>query len=205
MKKEVRALARSLEVRTSEAGENIVSGYVVEFDKLSVDLGGFCEKVQAGAFANSLKNNKRIKALWGHDKNIVLGSTNGKTLELREDEKGLPFEIMLPNTTQGRDYAESVRRGDVDGVSFGFSVIKDLWDDSNKASIVRTLLEVDLFEISLTAFPAYPSSSITIRSSDEVLSEYRQAQESEFRKQETDLGLRLKIEKEKLKLKEREI
>src|SRR5690606_2798595 len=119
-------------------------------------------------FAKSLEKNN-IKALWNHNPDFPLGSTKGGTLKLEEDDKGLRFELELPNNSWGRDAEIAVRRKDVDGVSFGFSVNKDEWDRSNEKEPIRTLVDVNLIEISPTPFPAYPATSVNARS---VLTEH---------------------------------
>ena len=88
----------------------------------------------------------------------MLGSTRAGTLTLVEDDRGLKVRAVLPNTTLGRDTAELIRRGDVDSMSFGFSVIKDTWDETGTN---RTLNAVRLHEVSMVAFPAYAGTAGT--------------------------------------------
>src|SRR5690606_4918999 len=152
-----------MEVRSEEGKPTILRGYAAVFEKLSVPLFGFREKIRKGAFAKSLEKNN-IKALWNHNPDFPLGSTKGGTLKLEEDDKGLRFELELPDNSWGRDAEIAVRRKDVDGVSFGFSVNKDEWDRSNEKEPIRTLVDVNLIEISPTPFPAYPATSVSARS-----------------------------------------
>jgi hypothetical protein len=86
---------------------------------------------------------------------------------LVEDERGLKVRAQLPNTTLGRDTAELIRRGDVDSMSFGFSVIRDTWDESGTN---RTLNAVRLHECSIVPFPAYSGTAgtTTMRGLDKV-------------------------------------
>ncbi|WP_422659108.1 HK97 family phage prohead protease [Paenibacillus sp. EC2-1] len=166
--KEIRYLhSDSIEVRSGEAeGEMLgLAGYVVKFNQRShLIWGEFYERVAKGAFLRSLQEST-IKALWNHRTDFVLGSTKNSTLRLHEDSTGLRFEIDLPNNTWGKDAYESVQRGDVDGMSFGFRVRKDAWQYMKDEDVYeRTLLEVDLFEVSPTPFPAYPDSEANQRS-----------------------------------------
>ena len=141
-----------------------VTGYAALFNS-DADLGEFRERIAPGAFRSSLAANRNIRALYNHDSGAVLGTTQGNTLELREDAKGLAFSLELPNTTVGNDVAELVRRGDVSGCSFGFWVNQggDRWEIRSGVS-VRTLLDVNLAEITLTADPAYTDTEIALRS-----------------------------------------
>ncbi|MDM1319847.1 HK97 family phage prohead protease, partial [Empedobacter falsenii] len=64
----------------------------------------------------------------------------------------------LPSTTLGNDVAELVKRGDLAGCSFGFIVRSENWTDTT-----REILDVDLFEITITSQPAYDATSLDIR------------------------------------------
>ncbi|WP_039793727.1 HK97 family phage prohead protease [Paenibacillus elgii] len=170
--KEIRYLqAEQIEIRSGAEGEEArtVTGYVVKFNqRSSLIWGEFYEKVAKGAFARSLQENT-IKALWNHRSDFVLGSTKNQTLRLWEDDIGLRFELDLPDSTWGRDAFESIRRGDVDGVSFGFNVRKDAWTFLSEEDVYeRTLVDVNLFEVSPTPFPAYPDSEVNQRSIEEM-------------------------------------
>jgi hypothetical protein len=57
-----------------------------------------------------------------------------------------------------------IERGDVDGCSFGFITQNDTWEELGDGTVVRTLLDIDLDEISITPFPAYPATSVNLRS-----------------------------------------
>ncbi|MEK4026303.1 HK97 family phage prohead protease [Sporosarcina sp. FSL W7-1283] len=157
-----------MEVRSEEGKPTTLRGYAAVFDQLSVPLYGFREKIQKGAFAESISKNN-IKALWNHNSDFPLGSTNGSTLRLEEDERGLLFELDLPDNSWGRDAGVAIQRKDVDGVSFGFSVKKDSWDNTNPEQSIRTLEDVELIEISPTPFPAYPSTNVSARSVTEAI------------------------------------
>ena len=170
--KEIRVLTTTIEVRTDEEGETKgLTGYAAKFNEESKPLRDwwgdeFVEVIAPGAFKSSLENNT-IKALYNHNPDYVLGSTKAGTLRLEEDEIGLRFDLDLPNTQIANDLYEGVKRGDIDGVSFGFRVKEDKWtevkmDDGWKT--IRTLREIDLIEISPTAFPAYEQTEVDCRS-----------------------------------------
>ncbi|NQX67974.1 HK97 family phage prohead protease [Paenibacillus alba] len=171
-KKEVRYLqASEFQIRAASEGDNTmgISGYVVKFNQRSqLIYGEFYERVAQGAFLKSLQENKII-ALWNHRTDFVLGSSKNKTLRLQEDDVGLHFEIDLPNSTWGKDAFESIQRGDVDGVSFGFNVRGDSWSYLQEEDVYeRTLLDIDLREISPTPFPAYLDSEVSKRSVEQL-------------------------------------
>lgn len=156
---ETRTNTTQFELRELEGTDGMTfEGYASVFNSESEDLGGFRERVAPGAFKRSLRSRNDIKLLWNHDTGSVLGSTRAGTLTLVEDDRGLKVRAVLPNTTLGRDTAELIRRGDVDSMSFGFSVIKDTWDETGTN---RTLNAVRLHEVSMVAFPAYAGTAGT--------------------------------------------
>lgn len=157
----------NIDVRELAEGEDepVILGYAAVFNSLSEDLGGFRERIQPGAFSRSLVENNDIRALWGHDDMYVLGRRSAGTLELNQDDTGLGVAIKPPGTQWAKDLLTSMKRGDVNQMSFGFYVRGDKWDDKDdEGRPVRTLTDVDLFEVSVVAFPAYPQTSAEARS-----------------------------------------
>lgn len=153
---ETRTHATQFEVRELDGGGMTFSGYAAIFDAPSQPLP-FTERIAPGAFRRSLQSRNDIKLLWNHDSSMVLGSTRAGTLRLEEDNVGLRVSADLPDTQAGRDAAYLIRRGDVDSMSFGFSVPKggDEWVSDNE----RVLKSVRLFETSVVAFPAYAQTA----------------------------------------------
>lgn len=158
--------ARGLEVR-ADNGASVLRGYAAVFNE-PTDIGGwFNEQVAPGAFAKDIAAGQDVRALIGHDSNRVIGRTKAKTLSLAEDDHGLAVEITLPDTRDAADIKELISRGDVDGMSFGFIVRNDKWEIRDGKEL-RTLLDVELIEVSIVAFPAYQGTSISARSSEHV-------------------------------------
>lgn len=160
MKREYRA-TREMELRQGPGDSVKIRGYAAVFDQLSEPLPGFRELILPGAFKNSLKSD--VRALVGHDPSQIIGRTKSGTLTLREDDHGLYAEIYPPNTQLGRDTVESIRRGDLDQMSFGFQVVSDKWRHEDK-ELIRELVEVELFDVSVVAFPAYTQTEVSVRS-----------------------------------------
>lgn len=158
-----------LEIRADGDGRTF-RGYAALFDKDSEPMGGFVERIAPGAFRRSLTSHGwDIKLLANHDAGRVLGSTRAKTLKLWEDSIGLWVEGILPNSPDGDNIAEAVRRGDIDAMSFGFSVQPggQEWSADGK---IRTLTDVKLFEVSIVAWPAYSSTigTTSVRSLEQM-------------------------------------
>jgi uncharacterized protein len=157
-KLETRTNTVDFEIRETQDGM-FFEGYAAVFDSPSEPLP-FVERIAPGAFIRSLKARNDIKILWNHDAGSVLGSTRAGTLKLTEDARGLRVEAQLPNTTTGRDAAELLKRGDIDSMSFGFSVPRG-GDEWNADGSERTLREIRLHEVSIVAFPAYTATAGT--------------------------------------------
>ncbi len=152
-----------MEVRINEEGDKPkIVGYAAVFNKMSLDLGGFREVIRPGAFKKTIQE-ADVRALWNHNADYVLGRTKSGTLKLEEDDKGLRIEITPPDTQWAKDLITSMRRGDVDQMSFGFRPVKDRWGTEDGENI-RELLEVELFDVSPVTFPAYPQTSVQVRS-----------------------------------------
>ncbi len=157
------------ELRAVENGDGMTfTGYAAVFNSPSEPLP-FIERIAPGAFKRSLKARNDIKLLWNHDTGAVLGSTRAGTLKLEEDSYGLRVTAVLPDTNLGRDVRTLVQRGDVNAMSFGFSVPAggDTW---NAEGTERTLKSVRIFEVSVVAYPAYQQTAGTanVRSFDGV-------------------------------------
>lgn len=166
---ETRTLTRPVEVRADGEGRK-VGGYAVVYGA-QADIGDcFREVFAPGAFALAVRED--VVALFGHDRNRVLGRTSSGTLKLTDDKTGVAFEIVLPDTSDGRDLAALVERGDVRGASFGFIAVKETWDETGDIP-TRTIHEAKLREISPTAFPAYDDTTVALRSLDAARKERR--------------------------------
>lgn len=154
--------------RNADTKTATLRGYAAVFDKRSEDLGGFFEQIEKGAFARALKEGQDVRALFNHDGNFVLGRSTAGTLRMSEDKKGLAVEIDLPDTQAGRDVGVMVERGDVSQMSFAFRTVKDSWEHRDNEPSLRTLLDVDLYDVSAVTYPAYPDTSLALRSLEEA-------------------------------------
>lgn len=145
-----------------------ITGYAAVFDKWSPDYGGFREIVRPGAFKDTLASSKSdVRGLFNHDPNLVLGRQKADTMTLEEDAKGLRFDIPAGDTTAALDVVKMIRRKDVTGASFSFTVRKkgDLWeyDDTGGGMVERELLAVDLYDVGPVTFPFYPTTKVAAR------------------------------------------
>jgi HK97 family phage prohead protease len=172
MTMERRSLSVAPEIRESDEGRTI-KGYAAVYNDIATIGGSFREVIAPGAFKETLGGD--IRALVDHDSGRVIGRSTAGTLRLFEDDKGLAVEIDLPDTTDGRDLAVSLSRGDISGMSFGFRVTHDEWDETGDTPL-RTIHAIELFEVSAVAFPAYDGTELALRSRDKAKEETDQAE-----------------------------
>jgi HK97 family phage prohead protease len=168
---EVRRVAGStIELRAEESGKKIV-GYAAVFNS-PTDIGGFFrEQIKPGAFAQAIGRDD-VRALIDHDSTLIIGRNKSGTLTLSEDDKGLKVEITPPDTQAARDLMVSMERGDVSGMSFGFRALKQEWDDTQDPPL-RSIIEAELFDVSVVTYPQYEDTEVALRSLEEVRAERR--------------------------------
>lgn len=163
----------SLEVRALEGGAPMITGYAVVFNSLSeimTDLRGrkFRERIAPGTFDRVLAAAPDIRSLWNHNADMPLARTRNNTLRVIKDLHGLRIEMQPPGTSWGTDAVVSIRRGDVTGMSFAFSVngqMGDVWERPGADGVaLRTIVDADLYEVSPVTFPAYPATQVAVRS-----------------------------------------
>ena len=164
MQRQVRAIPTQFNARDAD-GEMILEGYFAVFNKIYEIAPGMTESVAPGAFSNTLAGD--VRALTNHDATLVLGRTKAGTLTLREDATGLWGSILInPNDQAAVDSYNRVRRGDVDGCSFGFDIVREDTEIRPDGSTHWTIREVELYEVSCCTFPAYKETNIQARTAE---------------------------------------
>lgn len=179
MEKEIRNLG-TVDVNEQETDSRIVSGYAVRFNEESQNLG-FYETIDKGAITQDVLDNSDIYARLNHNENSVLArSRYGKgslSLELRED--GLFYMFEAPNTQDGNELLEHIKRGEISTSSFAFTVSteknSERWYKDENNCLKRTIYKIDkLYDVSPTYEGAYLTTTCSNRynevkaTSDEV-------------------------------------
>ncbi len=142
--------------RVSKGENPKIAGYVHKYVTFT-DLGSPCcvrEKIKAGAFDKVLAPGALdIPCLKNRDPKIILGSTKDGTLRLSTDTVGLRFELDLPDTKEGRDTREDIRKGGTNGVDLAitsFMVAESDWRIGKDGMNERTITSFEnIFNISL--------------------------------------------------------
>lgn len=165
--KEVR-VRPAAEVRavTDDDGTRRIQGYAIRFNEPSEDLGGWVEYIDPTA----VNLDPDMRAFFDHQSQYVLGRTTAGTLSTEVREDGVWMEATPPDTQWARDLMASMDRGDITGMSFGFYATDDKWEKRDGKN-VRTVMGADVFELSVVALPAYPTTSAQARDAAAALSE----------------------------------
>ncbi len=148
----------SFEAR-AESTDLKVTGIAAPFNSDSVDMGYYIERYAQGCFTRTLKEQPDIFALRDHKTAFVVGRTTSKDLKFWEDDRGLNYEYIPPDTTIGQDLAKDIRAERITSCSIGFVVREEKWSVNPDKTYTRTLLDVDLWEMSFVAWPAYPETT----------------------------------------------
>lgn len=164
VKREIRAAQMRL-AQTDNENEMIVEGYAVVFDSETVlwEYNGIQYKEVISRSALDGADLSDVPFKYNHSDNVmVMARTRNKTLQLTIDEKGLLIRASLANTTAGRDLYELIKRGDIDKMSFAFTVNGEAYDQETHT---RTITKIKrLYDVAAVDLPAYDDTSIAARS-----------------------------------------
>lgn len=156
-------------------GENSrrVEGYAIVFNQRSRILydkekkKSFVEVIEPRAVTKEFLDSQDIKFLFNHDSNHILGRSvfGYGTLSYEIDDYGVKYSIDLPNTTDGNDVIELIRRGDIFGCSFAFNYDKDGVVDVKKGGEnLRTIIKfARIVDFSIVVDPAYWGAFVSSR------------------------------------------
>ena len=148
---------REFRMENAEYEGNTIRGYAAVYNSDSEWMGGFYEQIAKGAFDEVMDNDTR--AYFNHDENLLLGRVSSGTLRLGSDERGLYYEVDLPNTSYANDLVELMKRGDVNQSSFAFLIDRDRWEERD-GKTYRIIEKVSrLLDVSPVAQPAYPDAT----------------------------------------------
>lgn len=150
----------------------------------------FVERIMPGAFDRAIRERDDCRALFNHDPDHVLGRTEAGTLMLSIDARGLRYEIIPPDTQLARDLKTSIRRRDITGSSFAFTIEEQVFREIGDI-LYREIVSVRLWDVAPVTFPAYESTTTEI--SQRSLDRLAQFRSNRPRPQAERLRRRLKL------------
>ena len=198
----------SFDVRAEEngSGERILTGRPIVYNSRT-DLGYYDEIIESGALNET--DLRDVRFLVNHDTKMIplarsRRNNGNSTMKLTPDFEGLNIDFVkldVENNSTARALFSAVKRGDLSGMSFMFSIDKEQWDDLESDHPTRRILKIDsVVEISACTFPAYDSTEINARSKEELdsaRSVLEKARQQRDKSVDTD---ELTLLKEKIKL-----
>ena len=155
---------RSFALQIKEAGDD---GSVEGYGSVFGVRDNYDDVIAKGAFAATLAAHKSAGTmpamLWQHDACEPIGIWS----EMVEDDKGLRIKGQLAlDTARGKEAHALLKMGALNGLSIGF--VSKQWAYDRETD-VRTLTEIDLWEVSLVTFPANEKARVTnVKSSDDL-------------------------------------
>lgn len=156
-----------------------ITGYAILFNTPSAPLwtdedSEAREIIDPEAITKELLDGCDIKFTMYHDRQLILGRSNkgAGTLEYFVDEKGVGFNLELPDSPNGNEALSAVRRGDISGCSFAFTT--RYWDRDfveRSAKVVNGFTSITyrvkavtgVYDFTLAADPAYPDTTVEAR------------------------------------------
>lgn len=191
MERRMTPAGESIKIETRADGGKMATGYAAVFHRdgdagTEYRLGpDVVERIAPTAFNRALQEKHDARALFNHDPNMLLGRAGAGTLRLSVDQRGLKYEIDIPDTQVGKDVATSIARGDLAGSSFAFSINGKTGQrfEKGKDYDVRHILDVDLFDVGPVTYPAYEGTTTGLRSGDcsdafDAVSDWRKESEA---------------------------
>jgi len=185
MNKEVRSL--EFEIRAEETGREEragrLTGTPIVFNQVT-DLGWIREMIEPGALDNT--DLRDVRFLVGHDTTGIplarsRNNNENSTMQLSVSERGMDIRVDLDieNNPRAKELYSAVKRGDITGMSFMFTVDKDSWEDLESEQPLRRINSISrVFEVSAVTFPAYEGTSLEAASEDSALESARASLES---------------------------
>lgn len=139
-------------------------GTPIVYNSQSIFLG-FYETISPRA-ATQVLDNPNIVLLYGHNDSTLLPiARNGSTMSVTEDQFGVHIAAESPETQFAKDLAISIRRRDVQDMSFAFTVAEgdDVWEKRD-GNIYRTINRFkEIMDFSYVAYGAYSDTSVALR------------------------------------------
>ena len=183
MDKEIRMFNFEVRAEDTDRGHTI-TGRPIVFGQMT-DLGWYDEVIERGALDET--DLKDVRLLVNHNVDMIplarsRNNTENSTMRLMPDENGLGIRADLDteNNADAKSLFSAVSRGDIDGMSFMFTVEKDSWDDPDSEHPTRHILSIRrVFEVSAVNFPAYSRTSIQARGLSDALDSAKESLESE--------------------------
>ena len=200
MGKEIRIFDFEVRAEQDEKHGTIITGTPIVYDALT-NIGSYDEIIARGALDNA--DLKDVRFLVNHNTDMIplarsRNNNENSTMQMTVDEGGMNIRVDLDteNNVEAKSLYSAVKRGDISGMSFMFTVDGDKWDDIESEHPTRTITKLGkVFEVSAVTFPAYEQTSIQARGLSDALDGAKESLERERRRVE-----QIKLKKQKIRI-----
>jgi len=176
--KEIRAFNFEVRAEQNEEHGHYLAGTPIVYNT-KTDLGWYDEVIDRGALDEA--DLKDVRFLINHNTDMVplarsRNNNVNSTMQLEVSDGGMNIRVDLDvdNNTDARNLYSAVERGDMDGMSFMFTVDADAWEDLESEHPTRHIEKLGkVFEVSAVTFPAYEATTISARGLDDALDSAR--------------------------------
>ena len=162
--------AYNFEIRANndEKHGDHITGRPIVYNSVT-DLGYFDEVIEAGALDNT--NLKDVRFLVNHNTDMIplarsRNNNENSTMQMEVDKDGMSIRVNLDteNNTEARNLYSAIKRGDITGMSFMFTIDNEEWSELESEHPTRTIKSIgQVFEVSAVTFPAYEATEISAR------------------------------------------
>ena len=171
MNKETRAFNFEVRAEQNEQHGDFITGTPIVFDE-ATDMGWYEERIDKDALNEC--DLKDVRFLIGHNTSMIplarsRNNNENSTMQLKPVENGVEIRVDLDieNNQDAKTLYSAVKRGDITGMSFMFTVDKSMWEDEDSDNPIRRIMHIDkVFEVSAVAFPAYDETKLQAASND---------------------------------------
>lgn len=200
MNKETRAFTFEVRAEENEQHGTFITGTPIVFDQ-STDLGWYEETIDREALMET--DLRDVRFLIGHNTSMIplarsRNNNEHSTMQMVVTDRGMEIRVDLDteNNAEAKALYSAVKRGDMSGMSFMFTVDKDSWSDIDTEKPKRTIMSIrKVFEVSAVAFPAYEGTDIQAASEGETLDSVRASLESAKQKAEEERAAQAEAER----------
>ena len=198
-----RAYNFEIRAENNEKNGDHITGRPIVYNS-KTDLGWFDEIIEAGALDKA--NLKDVRFLVNHNTDMIplarsRNNNENSTMQMEVDKDGMAIRVNLDteNNTEARNLYSAIKRGDITGMSFMFTIDREEWEDLESDHPTRHIKSIgQVFEVSAVTFPAYESTEISARDKAALESAKNTLDSVKRQSLESDKAAALELEKAKL-------
>ncbi len=182
--KEIRAFNFEVRANNNEDHGNFIEGRAIVYDA-PTDMGWYTEIIDSGALTDT--DLKDVRFLINHNTDMIplarsRNNNDNSTMQMKVvDGEGLDIRADLDteNNADAKSLYSATERGDIDGMSFMFTVDGDTWEGIDTEHPTRHIRSIGkVFEVSAVTFPAYEQTSLEARGLTDALENARASLDS---------------------------